>query len=304
MTVHLTSTVRIGENRARTGADSFGRVWGFDNLRVNDASLLPDAPGVNPQGTIMAIAGPQQRPVPLPALRPAVSPPPGFGRPAEQLGYQPALDGVRGAAVLLVLAVHLGEFVVPSTNDWLVPGGFIGVDIFFVLSGFLIGAILIGENSDRSGGIRAREVLRATNRAHRAGARAPAPGPLPLRAWSSHAPLGTERSIDITAVFLVSNWRNSVGLGRFGDMVHLWSVALEMQWYLLAPLIVSSSIATSGARAGSSPSSSPRPRRIVVVRYVEYSTWHDWNAVYQRTDERFDTFLLGLLVAFLWRRGA
>jgi choline dehydrogenase-like flavoprotein len=56
MTVHLTSSVRIGENRERTGADSFGRVWGFSNLRVNDASLLPDAPGVNPQGTIMAIA--------------------------------------------------------------------------------------------------------------------------------------------------------------------------------------------------------------------------------------------------------
>ncbi len=55
MTVHLTSTVRIGENRALTGADSFGRVWGFDNLRVNDASLLPEAPGVNPQGPIMAV---------------------------------------------------------------------------------------------------------------------------------------------------------------------------------------------------------------------------------------------------------
>jgi choline dehydrogenase-like flavoprotein len=56
MTVHLTSTVRIGENRARTGTDSFGRVWGRTNLRVNDASLLPDAPGVNPQGTVMVIA--------------------------------------------------------------------------------------------------------------------------------------------------------------------------------------------------------------------------------------------------------
>jgi choline dehydrogenase-like flavoprotein len=55
MTVHLTSTVRIGENRERTGADSFGRVWGYDNLRVNDASLLPEAPGVNPQGPIMAV---------------------------------------------------------------------------------------------------------------------------------------------------------------------------------------------------------------------------------------------------------
>jgi choline dehydrogenase-like flavoprotein len=56
MTVHLTSTVRMGEDRSRTGADSFGRVWGLRNLRINDASLLPDAPGVNPQAAIMAIA--------------------------------------------------------------------------------------------------------------------------------------------------------------------------------------------------------------------------------------------------------
>ncbi|MGZ4712820.1 MAG: FAD-dependent oxidoreductase [Acidimicrobiia bacterium] len=56
MTVHLTSTIRMGEARDRTGADSFGRVWGTENLRVNDGSLLPDAPGVNPQAAIMAIA--------------------------------------------------------------------------------------------------------------------------------------------------------------------------------------------------------------------------------------------------------
>jgi choline dehydrogenase-like flavoprotein len=56
MTSHLFSTVGMGERRDRTGADSFGRVWDVGNLRVNDASLLPDAPGVNPQGTIMAIA--------------------------------------------------------------------------------------------------------------------------------------------------------------------------------------------------------------------------------------------------------
>jgi choline dehydrogenase-like flavoprotein len=56
MTVHLTSTVRMGEDRSRTAADSFGSVWGLRNLRVNDASLLPDAPGVNPQAAIMTIA--------------------------------------------------------------------------------------------------------------------------------------------------------------------------------------------------------------------------------------------------------
>ena len=56
MTIHLFSSVRMGENRERTGADSYGRVWGYSNLHVNDASLLPDAPGVNPQGSIMAFA--------------------------------------------------------------------------------------------------------------------------------------------------------------------------------------------------------------------------------------------------------
>jgi choline dehydrogenase-like flavoprotein len=56
MTVHLTSTVRMGDDRSKTGADSFGGVWGYRNLRINDASLLPDAPGVNPQAAIMTIA--------------------------------------------------------------------------------------------------------------------------------------------------------------------------------------------------------------------------------------------------------
>jgi choline dehydrogenase-like flavoprotein len=56
MTVHLCSTVPMGEDRSRAAADSFGRLHGADNVYVNDASLLPDAPGVNPQASVMAIA--------------------------------------------------------------------------------------------------------------------------------------------------------------------------------------------------------------------------------------------------------
>jgi choline dehydrogenase-like flavoprotein len=56
MTVHLCSTVPMGEDRTRAAADSFGLVHGADNVYVNDASLLPDAPGVNPQASVMAIA--------------------------------------------------------------------------------------------------------------------------------------------------------------------------------------------------------------------------------------------------------
>ena len=56
MTVHLCASVRMGEDPARSGANSHGRVHALENVYVNDASLLPDAPGLNPQGTIMAIA--------------------------------------------------------------------------------------------------------------------------------------------------------------------------------------------------------------------------------------------------------
>jgi len=56
MTIHLFSSCPMGEDQSRCAADSFGRVHGFDNLHISDASLLCTAPGVNPQGSIMAIA--------------------------------------------------------------------------------------------------------------------------------------------------------------------------------------------------------------------------------------------------------
>lgn len=55
-TVHAFSSCPMGENPDFCATDSFGRVNGFKNLYVNDASLIPDSPGVNPQGTTMAIA--------------------------------------------------------------------------------------------------------------------------------------------------------------------------------------------------------------------------------------------------------
>jgi choline dehydrogenase-like flavoprotein len=56
MTIHLFSSCPMGEDQHQCATDSFGRVHGFDNLFVNDASLLCTAPGVNPQGSIMALA--------------------------------------------------------------------------------------------------------------------------------------------------------------------------------------------------------------------------------------------------------
>ena len=56
MTVHLTSSIRMSQDRTKAGADSFGAVWDTQGLRVNDASLLPEGPGVNPQAAIMTVA--------------------------------------------------------------------------------------------------------------------------------------------------------------------------------------------------------------------------------------------------------
>jgi choline dehydrogenase-like flavoprotein len=56
MTIHLFSTCPMGENRRDCATDSFGRVHGFDNLYVADASLLCTSPSVNPQGGIMVLA--------------------------------------------------------------------------------------------------------------------------------------------------------------------------------------------------------------------------------------------------------
>jgi choline dehydrogenase-like flavoprotein len=55
-TVHAFSSCPIGERADRCAADSYGRVHRWDNLHINDASMLPDSPGVNPQGSVMALA--------------------------------------------------------------------------------------------------------------------------------------------------------------------------------------------------------------------------------------------------------
>ncbi|HEY5014183.1 MAG TPA: acyltransferase, partial [Acidimicrobiia bacterium] len=68
--------------------------------------------------------------------------------PPGRLGYQPALDGVRALAIALVVLFHY-----PWKNPFYSPnpvhGGFLGVDVFFVLSGFLITTLLLQEQATR-----------------------------------------------------------------------------------------------------------------------------------------------------------
>ncbi len=60
------------------------------------------------------------------------------------LKYTPALDSIRGVAVLLVVSMHAEYYFFDPTISW-ISGGFLGVDLFFVLSGFLITNILLSD---------------------------------------------------------------------------------------------------------------------------------------------------------------
>ena len=56
MSIHIFSSCPLGEREDFCMTDSFGKVFGANNVFISDASILPSAPGVNPQATIMAVA--------------------------------------------------------------------------------------------------------------------------------------------------------------------------------------------------------------------------------------------------------
>jgi len=56
ISIHSFSSCPMGEDKKKCAVDSFGKLHGFQNIYVNDASLLPRSPSVNPQGPIMTVA--------------------------------------------------------------------------------------------------------------------------------------------------------------------------------------------------------------------------------------------------------
>jgi peptidoglycan/LPS O-acetylase OafA/YrhL len=147
--------------------------------------------------------------------------------PQWQLGYRPALDGLRGAAILAVLAWHVG---LPGITG----AGQAGVTLFFVLSGFLISAILIEEH-ELTGRIDLRRFYR--NRAARL---LPALLVLLLAASLMVAiarPPGGAIAI-FAALVYVANWLQAWQVNLF-PLQHTWTLSIEEQFYLAWPLLLS-----------------------------------------------------------------
>lgn len=145
-----------------------------------------------------------------------------------QLGYRPALEGLRGIAILLVMAVNL--------TPPLLPGGFAGVDLFFVLSGFLI-TCLLWEEWRATGGIGLKRFY-----GRRALRLLPALAVFLAfcLAFSFFQPAdragGTRLGI-VTTLFYCSNWAIALALD-LAALSHTWSLSVEEQFYLVWPPVL------------------------------------------------------------------
>jgi peptidoglycan/LPS O-acetylase OafA/YrhL len=215
---------------------------------------------------------------------------------SSSFAHRPALDGIRAVAVIAVIVYHLD-------GDWL-PGGFLGVDIFFVMSGFLITSLLIRE---RSGTGRVDLAAFWSRRARRL-----LPAMLLMVAGvtvyyalftSELERLGLRGDL-IATLFYVSNWRFiSSGQSYFEQYVdgspvrHTWSLAIEEQFYLVWPVVVAlvlrrRSLRTLGLVAGVGVVAS-------VVAFAALYDVADPSRAYYGSGARVHQMLIGVALAVL-----
>ena len=177
--------------------------------------------------------------------------------PAVAAGRRDDIQGLRAIAVLTVIAAHAG---VPF-----LPGGFVGVDVFFVISGFLISQLLFRE-VERSGRVslagfyarRARRILPAATLVTVATVVASA-------IWLSAVDLQTVVRDALYATFFLANVHfAAVGTDYFAaeeppsPLQHYWSLSVEEQFYLVWPLLLLVLVLLVRRRGGESSARLPR----------------------------------------------
>jgi len=214
----------------------------------------------------------------------------------QRLGYVGALDGIRAFAVAAVMAFHAG-----ATH---VTGGFLGVDAFFCLSGFLITSLLLGE-ARRTGTIRLGAFW--ARRARRL---------LPalflvlcfvgLFAWLA-APPGAYPGLrldSLATLFYVSNWHFILeGSSYFqaalapSPLTHTWSLAIEEQFYLVWPLVVLALIRLRRPVTGVLVVASVGAVASTVWMAALHGSYSDPTRLYYGTDTHAMTMLTGAVLA-------
>jgi len=239
---------------------------------------------------------------------------PAAGRPAR-FAHLRALDGLRGLAVVLVVLSHFAP--------GLAPGGFIGVDLFFILSGFLITSLLVSEfeGSDRIslGNFWVRRARRLF------------PALLIVvvavlvygLVFESRAQVHTVSLDGFAALFYVANWRFIASgqsyIQQFlqvtpSPLRHTWSLAIEEQFYLVWPLVVLALTKVLGRFGRGSTGRGLPPGRLrhalaalcVVLGAISWS-WMVWlhhrgadlNRIYYGTDTRVFMILIGATLGAL-----
>ncbi|MDQ3497978.1 MAG: acyltransferase [Actinomycetota bacterium] len=221
-----------------------------------------------------------------------------------RLPYRPGLDGLRALAVIAVLLYH-------ADLSW-IPGGFLGVEVFFVISGYLITALLLAEWRQRG------RIDLTTFWLRRARRLLPALYVL-LVVSLAFAVVFLPGEVaglrgDVLAAFgYVTNWYLIFGqesyfeaVGRPSLLQHLWSLAVEEQFYLIWPPILTLGLYFGATRL--------RRRRVLTVTLfgavasavamaLIYAPGVDPSRIYYGTDTRATGLLCGAALAFLWSPG-
>jgi peptidoglycan/LPS O-acetylase OafA/YrhL len=155
-------------------------------------------------------------------------------------GYRPEIDGMRCVAILPVVLYHAGFELF---GHRLMPGGFLGVDVFFVISGYLITGIVLSQMSNGTWSIgkfyerRARRILPALFAMMAVG--------IPFALWlMSPAQLQNLGWSTLATTLFGSNIQLWLDTGYFSEAIdlkplaHMWSLAVEEQFYLAFPLLL------------------------------------------------------------------
>ncbi len=136
--------------------------------------------------------------------------------------YYPELDGVRAIAAMMVIFFHMGQMGIPLRGP--ISFGQSGVDLFFVLSGFLITSILLKARPEDWGEVRKFYVRRSLRI-------------FPL--YYGYLIVATIFGAGVTGYYWVylQNYRIAMG-APMGETGHFWSLAVEEQFYLVWPFVV------------------------------------------------------------------